>query len=142
MNWFTKSRVGASSDAQKKSLVEEWGGCEHVSADHTKLFIVSYENDSFGREGYCLCEECYNKGIQVEDEEKHTCSDCRSTVAKKDGVVWKWYDFYAAQGDRPLFICNNCRTQEKHINRVEKDRRDYQEEMDHHNRQMSRYSNY
>ena len=128
MNWFTKSFVGTSTLSVKAKLVEEWGGCEHVEKDSSCLYRVDYENDSFGREGYCLCEACAEAATEREDNELHTCVDCKSEVPLKDGVMWKWYDFYAAQGDEPLFVCNTCRTKEKHLARRAKDRADYEAE--------------
>lgn len=134
MNWFTKSYVSNNSLERKKQLFEEHGGCEHVEADPSVMAVVAYENDSFGREGYCLCEACDDLSVEHEDNEEHVCHDCKSCKPLKEGVMWKWYDFYAAQGDEPLFICNECRKKDTHINRVRRDRQDYEEEMDYHDR--------
>lgn len=134
MNWFTKSYVGTVSDTEKKKLVEEWGGCEHVVKDHSKVVVVNYENDIFGKEGYCICAECNEKQIQEKEEQPHCCNDCNAVVKAKDGRRWTWYDFYPAQGDVALFICNECLKKEKHIKRVQKDLQDYEEEMDSYNK--------
>ncbi len=107
-------------------MVEENDCCEHFTADASKLVVVSYENDSFGREGYGSCQECYDKSLAVVEEETHTCTDCKKSVPLKDGLMWKWYDFYAPQGDEPLFVCNECRKLEKHRERLAKDARDYE----------------
>lgn len=65
----------------------------------------------------------------IDDYETEVCHDCKKPFFKKDGIEWKWYDFYAAQGDEPLSICNQCRKGETHRHRVERDRVDYEEEM-------------
>jgi len=44
------------------------------------------------------------------------------------GFNWKWYDFYAAQGDEPLRICYACQKLAKHKTRVRRDREDYNAE--------------
>lgn len=69
----------------------------------------------------------------VDDYETEVCYDCKKPTFKKDGFEWKWYDFYAAQGDEPLFICNQCRKGEVHRHRVENDRRNAEEEEDRYN---------
>lgn len=129
MNWFTKSGVSHLDTDKKQALVTEHGGCEHVEADASKLHLVSYENDPWGREGHCLCQQCAEKIAEAEDNEPRHCSDCNETKLAKEGAEWRWYDFYAAQGDKPLWICSSCRTAEKHQNRVARDREDYEAEM-------------
>lgn len=129
MNWFTKSRVAEQSVEQKTKHVVEHGGCEHVEKDPSKLVVISYENDSFGKEGYCLCEDCNNAAIEHDNNQLYTCCDCSTRTPLKQGGLWKWYDFYAAQGDRPLFVCNACLVKPKHIDRVQRDRADYEWEM-------------
>lgn len=129
MNWFTKSTVAARSLDEKNKLVAEWGGCEHVVADPSLLVAVNYENDTFGKEGYCLCKECNDQAVEEEMNESATCRDCHQSVKKKDGIEWKWYDFHAPQGDIPLFICNSCVPKERHQNRLAKDQADYEDEM-------------
>jgi len=128
MNWFTRKIFANCNEEEKKKQIDNWGGCEHVEKDSKKLFAVSYENDSFGREGYCLCEDCYDKLKEEEKEEKHFCVDCKSSFPLKEGFLWKWYDFYAESGDIPLAICKECGCKEKHINRVKKDFEDYKGE--------------
>ena len=130
MNWFTKKLVANKDNAYKSELVEKCGGCEHVEGDASKAYIVSYENDSFGVvDGYCQCEECFNSSQEKEDNELYSCTDCGSKHPKKDMTVWTWYDFYAAQGDVPLYICQTCKTADKHVNRVRKDKEDYEWEL-------------
>lgn len=129
MNWFTKSHVSTISLEKKQSLVEEWGGCEHVISDPSSLYTVSYENDSFGREGWCSCEACEHANEDKEGEEEVMCSDCKGTFKKKDTTEWRWYDFYAAQGDEALVLCETCRRAEKHVERKRRDAEDCEEEL-------------
>ena len=124
MNWFTKSFVDHVSLSKKQALVQENDCCEHVENDNSQLAVVSYENDSFYREGYGMCQACFDKAEEQEGEELHTCNDCKSEVPLKKGVMWKWYDFYAAQGDEPLFVCDCCRPLATHQARVNRDKAD------------------
>lgn len=128
MNWFTKYHFNGASLEHKTQLVNEHGGCEHVMANPALLVSVSFENDSFGREGYCVCEECHKKQQEEVDSEVVTCHDCQQNFPRKETISWKWYDFYAAQGDEPVIVCDSCRTKPKHRERVERDRREAEEE--------------
>lgn len=134
MNWFTKAIVVTKSLESKKELIDEWGGCIHVEEDPSKLYAISYENDSFGLEGYCLCKDCLDMQTSIEDEEILTCHDCGAEHPRKEMKEWRWYDFYAAQGDEALIICPKCRVADKHVARVKKDRKDMMDELypDHH----------
>lgn len=124
MNWFTQSNVTHTTLEQKKKEIQEHGGCEHVEANPELLYRISYENDSWGREGYCLCEACAKQADEEEGKEQVVCHDCKQSFEKKDTFTWKWYDFYAPQGDIPLTICNGCRTGQTHVHRVARDRED------------------
>lgn len=130
MNWFTKSYVSSKTLENKKRIIDRSDDCcEHVAADPALLFAVHRENDSFGSESTCLCEACSGKVTEEEEAEEHVCADCGATFTlESGGVLWKWYDFYAAQGDEPRPICGACRTSERHLARVRKDRADYEEE--------------
>lgn len=128
MNWFTKENVANLSSQEKKNRLAQWGGCEHVTDNPDLLYTISYENDSMGREGYCLCEDCWDKLQEEEEEEVVTCYDCKKPVKVRDSIQWRWYDFYAPQGDEPIIVCNECKVLQKHIDRCEKDRRDYESE--------------
>lgn len=124
MNWFTKSAVVGVSVEKKAALATENDCCEHVEKDVSTMAHIRYENDPWGREGYCVCQECFDKSETKKGEEFHTCSDCKTDIPLKDGVMWKWYDFYAPQGDEPLFVCNECRKLENHQARVKRDTAD------------------
>lgn len=128
MNWFTKGYVVMKTPDEKKSLVENWGGCEHVLADSTTLAYVSYENDSFGREGWCMCEACNDVQNKAEDDEKESCNDCGKIYRHGEMLRWTTYDHYPAQGDEPTLVCPACRTLAKHLNRVARDKADYESE--------------
>ncbi len=129
MNWFTKDYIANTSLEHKQKMVDQDGGCEHAEADASVVAYVRYEKDSFGPvSSYACCAECDKRADEEEDNEIHTCHDCKQDKPQKDGIHWKWYDFYAAQGDEPLFICNCCRKEPKHLKRVEDDRRAHDEE--------------
>lgn len=120
MNWFVNSRN------REIAVGEET--CEHL-CDATHSYLATEERDSFGGDGYYhMCEACANKAQEEEDNRTVVCQDCKSVVLSKDTITWKWYDFYAAQGDVPLVICKTCATGPKHFDRLDRDARDYQAE--------------
>ncbi len=129
MNWLTAALVGNLSDDAKAEKVSKLDGiCKHVEQDSTKLYKISREHDSMGSESYGMCKECCDKAQEYEDNQEDTCHDCHGTFKMKELKEWRWYDFYAPQGDEPLLICDTCRQSEKHIERVRKDKADYDEE--------------
>jgi hypothetical protein len=129
MNWFTHNVIANHTTQQKQELFDADGGCEHVEQDISLAYAVRMERDGFGPVGSCVCcKECDAKADEAEDNEERVCDDCKQTVKQKDGGEWKWYDFYAAQGDTPLFICNCCRKLPKHQHRIAKDSADYNAE--------------
>lgn len=107
--------------------------CPHVSHKKLKHAVgYFYERDSCGPVAqYIVCESCRVKCQEQEDNQEVVCHDCKQTVLVKNSIEWKWYDFYAPQGDEPIIICNDCRKLQKHIDRVAKDTRDYNEEFGH-----------
>lgn len=129
MNWFTGKFVSGLSLQKKEDLVSENDGCTHVIANANLLAYISYENDSFGREGYCMCEECKAKSDEEEDDKDVVCCDCHLTMKVKETISWKWYDFYAPQGDEAIIVCHNCQRKDKHRERVRKDANDRDEEL-------------
>ena len=134
MNWFTTHYVRSMSQGKKAQLVAEHDCCEHVGADSSLAFVISREHDSFGSEGYVTCESCYEQSLEEEDNSREVCHDCSQTVLRKEGYFWKWYDFYAPQGDEPLFICHECAKKEKHTERIRRDREEYEAEMAYYDR--------
>ena len=131
MNWFTRAFVKTTTtDAKKADLVAEHGGCEHVIENPSLLYVIQYENDSFGREGYCCCKVCYDAGEQARQEEPTTCHECKQTFPRSETTTWRWYDFYAPQGDTPMVICNTCYAAPKHQARMARDREEAQAESD------------
>ena len=119
MNWFKKHEISNLD-------MREWDMCEHVEANHALAYEAISENDSFGIvDKIILCKACVDS-----DEELHEnkCTDCGAKA--KDMREWRWFDFYAAQGDTPLYICKECWSLEKHSLRRQKDREEYRQEMD------------
>jgi len=125
MNWFTSESVKFKPKEEKQKLVNEHDSCEHVTADPSLLVKVQYENDSFGREGYCLCQECLDQCLKEEAESTVCCYDCKGTFKKSETTEWRWYDFYAPAGEEPLIICNTCRAADTHLRRCDQDHANY-----------------
>lgn len=127
MNWFTHSTITDKTNKTAK-VAELHDVCEHVQEDNSKLVKVSYENDSFGSESYGMCQECWDKAQEAEAEQEENCTDCNQVFKMKELKEWKWYDFSYQQGDEPHLLCEGCRSAEKHIERVRKDKADYESE--------------
>ncbi len=113
--------------------VIHWGGGMTMTVQATTCecgelpatLVVQGETDSFGWEPREICDVCHQAMLQEEEEQKYTCRDCKKSFSLKEGLIlWKWYDFYAAQGDEPIPVCKDCRSGEKHTARCRKDRED------------------
>lgn len=124
MNWFTRAIVAAYPLVLKQKEVQEWGGCEHVQKDPSLLYAINYENDSMGREGYCICEDCHLQAQKRRDEEIVVCEDCYQSFPRKDVLAWVPYDYYPRDGDPPIYVCVRCQTANKHLSRLKDDAKD------------------
>lgn len=122
MNWFTRVNIETASVETKQKYADEDGACEHVAADINLAHAVQREMDSFGPVGtYVCCKACDEQAKEKADNETCVCRDCKQTVKRSEGFEWRWYDFYAPQGDEAAFICNNCRDKPTHVERVRRD---------------------
>lgn len=119
MNWFTHSHHSTG-----QVLIEYNDSCVHMDENLEQPCVLSKENDSFGFEGYLMCIPCWEKAQAEVAEELCGCRDCKKQVPRGEGIEWRWYDFYAPQGDEAMFICGDCTKLDKHLQRVAKDRRD------------------
>lgn len=129
MNWFTRDCIEQRTAQEKQNLLDQDGGCEHVEKDINVAYAVRWEKDTFGPvSSYVCCKECDAAAAKEADEEECTCRDCKQRVKAKDGIRWKWFDFYAPQGDEPIFVCNGCRGKETHLARLSQDKADYDAE--------------
>ena len=120
MNWNT-TKFDAPSIA--RALADDRSDlCEHVEKDKKLAYVVRSELDSFGPVGvYVCCKACEDEYKKAEDEELVTCADCKQEKPRSETFEWRWFDFYAPQGDEPLIICTTCRKGEKHAKRVRED---------------------
>jgi len=119
---------------------DEGDKCMHVEKDATKAFAVHCEDDSFGPVlRNVVCEECFTKAEKASAEVLCTCSDCRKAVRAEDTREWRWFDFYAAQGDEPLVLCLGCWEAPKHLERMAEDRNSERSEDEYHARVKAKY---
>ena len=118
MNWFSRAMVGHYPHSLKHKEVQKWGGCDHVRQDPSLLYVIHYENDSFGQDGSCLCEECHLAAQRDSDQQEVSCADCHKVFANKDLLGWVPYDYYPREGDQPIYVCGHCQTQPTHQQRV------------------------
>lgn len=103
--------------------------CEHVQHGKAQQYAVFKEDDSFGPVGrFVVCKACFEEEQAKEQERTEVCDDCKQPKRKSVCGEWRWYDFYAAQGDEPLHICDDCRQLPRHKDRVVEDRRSRDEE--------------
>ena len=101
--------------------------CDHVQAG-TEGYAVFCEDDTFGPVmRNVVCKPCYDEA----QEELHyePCYDCKERKKHKEILQWKWYDYYAPQGDEPLYICTACWMLPKHEARMAADREEEDDEM-------------
>lgn len=120
MNWFSIRR--------NVVVTAEMDCCEHLKEGDTAI-RVSCEMDSFGMVGaYATCEPCTQVAVEREGAEEVVCHDCGLPHPKRDTIAWRWYDFYAPQGDEPIIVCEGCQKKDKHILRVKKDDADAEAE--------------
>jgi hypothetical protein len=77
-----------------------------------------------------MCHVCAEHQDTQVGLETHTCADCCKSFQKKDGVLWRWYDFYPAQGDEAIPVCGACKTLTKHRERMRRDSEDYEREQE------------
>ena len=118
MNWIVKSFRKVNQDDLDADFA-----CEHVKAGDSAH--VNQERDSFGIVGQAvLCDACHEAAEVAEGEETDFCYDCGKEYKIKDVIYWRWYDFYAPQGDDPLCICRDCWSKDKHQRRMAKDAAD------------------
>lgn len=109
--------------------------CEHTEKDKSLAFMVIGESDSFGPlSRVVVCEPCYNQAIEHEENLLQPCHDCKKRFKTKELNEWKWWDFYANQGDTPLLICNECWEATTHQARLKHDREEY--DYEHGNREQ------
>lgn len=104
--------------------------CEHVEADHAQAFSVRGEDDSFGP--VCravLCRACNEQAQAEDDVEDVVCQDCHGHFPRRETRAWRWYDFYAAQGDEEVILCLECWRAPRHQQRMAADRRAEAEEL-------------
>ncbi len=122
MNWFSRYSIMSKSFDIKKKLCYEDQCCEHCQLDPNLAVMLLKENDSFGIvSSYVVCSECLEEHDREEDEEQVFCQDCNMKYPKKNTIAWKWYDFYAPQGDEAIIVCDSCRSKEKHLDRVDRE---------------------
>ena len=128
MNWFTNGTISESAAAARDNSKDDL--CEHVEADKTVARYWVAENDSFGIVGRCvMCTECWQKMKEAEAKEMCYCQDCKQEKPRSEVSEWRWYDFYAAQGDEPRMVCKACWVLPAHQRRMAQDKRDRDEEM-------------
>ena len=129
-NWST---VKFPQSGEKITLNDH--ACEHCEEDPNQTYAIFREMDSFGLVGeYAVCKDCYDKEVQRQKQETVTCRDCGEEKPRSETSEWRWYDFYAPQGDEPLTICHDCWDKPTHKNRRAQDKRDRDEEAAHFNR--------
>ena len=126
MNWFNTYGPQAARRMVDKGLADP---CEHVERGEAEPVILHTESDSFGTVGgYAPCRSCEDKRREEEANETVVCRDCKEQKKRKETFQWKWYDFYAPQGDVPLTICFECRDKPTHKRRVQQDKWDREDE--------------
>ena len=121
MNWF---RNDPPSLWEKDKRTDR---CEHVE-NGVLAVVAAGEFDNFGPVGVeLMCQECFDRMKEEEMSRTVFCHDCKTEKPKKECCNWTWFDFYAAQGDEPLTICNDCWSKPKHVHRMHVDEENYKD---------------
>jgi len=128
MNWM--STKSSPSEVSRWLADDRSDRCDHVEESPQLAYAVLCEDDSFGPVNrYVVCEQCYRDCLDEEDAREVVCRDCKKVLPMGECFEWKWYDFYAPQGDEPLIICLECEKLPRHKQRVAEDNKAYNEEM-------------
>lgn len=123
MNWTVRRMVTLT----QKHIDEADEVCEHLKVGDQCYSIG--EQDSFGPvTRFYECAECHEKSLEEEEQELVFCNDCGKEHPRKETTEWRWYDFYAPQGDTPLTICDSCWKASKHQQRMARDAADEERE--------------
>lgn len=121
MNWENKAFSGPAIQRALSDTRSDM--CTHVEALRTTAYVVLMEDDSFGPVGReVVCKECFDKAEDIEANRSVTCCDCDGVYLKKDTIEWRWWDFYAPQGDEAMTLCMPCLKAPKHLKRCKRDR--------------------
>jgi hypothetical protein len=142
--------AAANTQWRYQRTTDEWCPlfeCADVEAllPHVEAYVVDAEVYVVWKGTACCgwnCEQAVLVALPdaaktVEDAERAhseatcTCPNCRRDVQRQDLREWRWYDFYAAQGDIPMKLCAHCWSEPGHKDRMERDRRAYNSEMGH-----------
>lgn len=75
------------------------------------------------------CQSCVQKENEEYENELVFCGDCKTLKPRKEVRSWRWFDFYAAQGDEPMLVCTSCWGAHRHQRRMEQDAIDREREM-------------
>lgn len=116
MNWNTQETAEAGLRDPRADR------CEHVRENPQLAHTARSERDSFGAvDRVVLCQACADAARDAVAAEKVRCHDCNRDYPRRETISWRWYDFYAPQGDEPLTLCQLCQKSLRHILRVERD---------------------
>lgn len=119
MNWYVHGRtqqiVGAEPD--------EGGRCGHLK-DGDVAFGYSGEADSFGEERYLKCQPCYEAFLQVRKTEPTECDDCGQEFPRN--TLYRYVPYImdgspSENEDSKRWVCKDCQTKDRHIQRLEND---------------------
>lgn len=117
-----------AAEISRELTDERTDKCEHVEAGVAPHALCK-EDDSFGPVGRTiLCKACYEKDRDAEKERLCFCNDCKKEIRRWDLRGWRWYDFYAAQGDEELLLCAECWEAPRHKERMRQDKEDEEAE--------------
>ena len=124
MNWFkgmnpNDYRMQYDPDLSRGDL------CPHVEADPKCAYYARCEFDSFGIVGASVaCKDCDKKDEEEAGKLTVICADCGEPKPMNQCHEWRWYDFYAPQGDEPRIVCKKCWELPRHKERMKKDAED------------------
>lgn len=106
---------------------EEDDTCGHLKVGE-RAFNTVVESDTLApsTESYHECEACYNSRMV----ELTNCPCCSRQIEVGDLREWRWYGFYAPQGDEPITLCVKCWDEPTHQRRIQRSREDMEWEQE------------
>lgn len=115
-----------NASSLSSDVLERADRCVHAQVDLSLGVKYSMESDTFGILEVCVqCKTCFE-----ETKRQDRLNHCHYCGAEKETDQWRWYDFYAPQGDVPLEVCSDCWDGPAHQRRISRDNDNYEMDRD------------
>jgi len=96
--------------------------CKHLKPGQTAHRFIIQQTEARSDKHY-LCLSCHESLVDELYHNKVTCVDCGCTLTRADAIGWSGYD--TNPHEPQIFLCNECVGGVIHLNRIERDRHDF-----------------